>query len=128
MRGSHLLAHWSSTQATVALSSAEAELNALIKATSETLGIMNMLQAMGKEFESQIFTDSSAAKGIVHRQGCGKVKHLEARQLWIQETVEKKIVKVQKVGRELNVSDAMTHHWSSIDGSKHFRRAGLEWR
>jgi hypothetical protein len=128
MRGKHLLAHWSSTQAPVALSSAEAELNALIKATSESLGIMNMLKSMGKYFDIQIFTDSSAAKGIVHRQGCGKVKHLEARQLWIQESVEKKLVKVRKVAREFNVSDALTHHWSSGDGMRHFKRAGLEWR
>jgi hypothetical protein len=128
LRGSHLLAHWSSTQSTVALSSAEAELNALIKAASETLGVLNMLKAMGKEFECQIFTDSSAANGIVHRLGCGKVKHLEARQLWLQEVVRRKTLKVSKVGRENNASDAMTHHWSSVDGARHFAVAGLEWR
>jgi len=72
LRGSHLLAHWSSTQSTVALSSAEAELNALIKGASESLGLLNMLKAMGKDFQCQIFTDSSAAKGIIHRLGCGK--------------------------------------------------------
>jgi hypothetical protein len=128
MRGSHLLAHWSSTQATVALSSAEAELNALIKAASETLGIVNMLKAMGKEFERRVLTDSSAANGIVHRLGCGKVKHLEARQLWIQETVRMKAMEVKKVGRTFNLSDALTHHWNCVDGVRHFSQAGLLWR
>ena len=90
------------------MSSAEAELNALIKAASETLGVLNMLKSMGKIFESKILTDSNAAKGIVHRLGCGKVKHLEARQLWIQEIVKMKTISVIKVGREQNLSDALT--------------------
>jgi len=128
LRGSHLLAHWSSTQSTVALSSAEAELNALVKAASETLGIRNMLLEMGKEFEGRILTDSSAAKGIVSRVGCGKVKHLEARQLWVQEVVKQKRLQVRKVPREINISDALTHHWSSVDGSRHFSKAGLVWK
>jgi len=128
LRGSHLLAHWSSTQSTVALSSAEAELNALIKGASESLGLLNMLKAMGKDFQCQIFTDSSAAKGIIHRLGCGKVKHLEARQLWLQEVVRRKTLQVTKIGRDDNCSDAMTHHWSSVDGYRHFGVAGLEWR
>jgi hypothetical protein len=128
MRGKHLLSHWSSTQSTVALSSAEAELNALVKAASETLGLLNMLKEMGKDFEVSIMTDSSAAKGIVSRIGCGKVKHLEARQLWIQEAVRRKVLEVKKVGREVNIADALTHHWSSVDGFKHFTKAGLAWR
>ena len=128
MRGKHLLSHWSSTQSTVALSSAEAELNALVKAASETLGLLNMLKEMGKDFEVSIMTDSSAAKGIVSRVGCGKVKHLEARQLWIQEAVRRKVLEVKKVGREVNIADALTHHWSSLDGFKHFTKAGLAWR
>ena len=123
-----MISHWSSTQATVALSSAEAELNALVKAASETLGIRNMLLEMGKEFEGRILTDSSAAKGIVSRVGCGKVKHLEARQLWVQEVVKQKRLQVRKVPREINISDALTHHWSSVDGSRHFSKAGLLWK
>ena len=76
MFGKHLITHWSSTQTTVALSSAEAELNALVKAVSETLGIKNMLKWSGRNSSVEVFTDSSAANGIVHRTGCGKVKHL----------------------------------------------------
>jgi len=87
-----------------------------------------MLKAMGKDFKVEIFTDSSAANGIVHRLGCGKVKHLEARQLWLQEVVRMKTLQVKKVGRELNISDAMTHHWSCVDGTRHFTKAGIEWR
>jgi hypothetical protein len=128
LRGGHLIAHWSSTQATVALSSAEAELNALVKAISESLGVLNMLKEMGKPYSCQVYTDSSAANGIVHRLGAGKVKHLEARQLWIQEIVGEKRLAVKKVPREYNMSDALTHNWTPADASKHFSEAGLVWR
>ena len=128
MSGKHLISHWSSTQSTVALSSAEAELNALVKAISETLGVKNMMKTAGIELAIEVKTDSNAAKGIVHRTGCGKVKHLEARQLWVQETVERKEVNVTKVPREVNHSDSLTHHWSAIDGHKHLSALGLEWR
>ena len=128
MMGKHPITHWSSTQATSALSSAEAELNAIVKAISESLGIKNLLQSMGREMEIEVMTDSSAAKGIVHRTGCGKVKHLEARQLWVQEVVENKETKVVQVSRTINWADAVTHHWSAVDGIKHLSELGMAWR
>ena len=75
----------------------------------------------------EILTDSSAASGIVHHLGCGRVKHLEARQLWIQGHVESKEVKVCKVSREVNFSDVFTHNWSSVDGYLHLHGVGISW-
>ena len=100
----------------VALSSAEAESNALVKMISESLGLKNVQKAMGLHLPIEVLTDSSACKGIVHREGCGKVKHLEARQLWVQEYVGDKTVKVSKIPREVNLSDVLTHHWNARDG------------
>lgn len=37
----------------------------------------------------RIKTDSSAAKGILQRSGSGKIQHLEVRQLWAQDLVQK---------------------------------------
>ena len=128
MLGKHLIAHWSSTQSVVALSSAEAELNALVKMFSETLGLRNTFLEMGRKVKIEIFTDSSASKGIVQREGCGKVKHLEARQLWIQGHVASKEVEVIKIPREQNSSDCLTHHWSAVDGYKHLSKVGLVWK
>ena len=96
MHGSHAIAHWASTQATIALSVAEAELNALIKAAVEATGAQNLGRELDLERTIRILTDSNSAKGICQRQGCGKVKHLEARQLWLQERVLKKSVKIEK--------------------------------
>ena len=128
LMGRHLLAHWSSTLTVIALSSAEAELNAMVKMFSETIGLRNTLKDMGRMATVEIFTDSSASKGMVHRVGCGKVKHLETRQLWIQEYVNSKAVGVTKIPRLYNASDALTHHWSAVDGARHFEKVGIIWK
>ena len=44
MRGSHVLKTWSTTQATVALSSAEAELIALVKGAAAGLAVTRLLR------------------------------------------------------------------------------------
>ena len=85
LRGDHLLMHWSRTQQVVALSSAEAELHGLCKAASEGLAARNMSIELMAPLPLQLRTDSSAARGIIQRQGCGKVKHLDVKSLWIQE-------------------------------------------
>ena len=48
MRGGHLIHHWPRTQATVALSSGEAELNGILKAAIEGLGIKAMMEDTGQ--------------------------------------------------------------------------------
>ena len=125
MIGTHAIHHWSSTQSVVALSSAEAELNAIVKSVSELLGLKNALAEFGLEVAVEVCTDSSAANGIVHRQGCGKVKHLECRQLWVQSKTSEGVVKCMKIPREANPGDAFTHYWNLADGMKHFSKIGL---
>ena len=82
--GSHLVMHWSRTQQTIALSSCEAELNALCKALQEGLGAKHMLEELDNHMRLHVMTDSSAAQGVVLRQGTGKVTHFSVRQLWVQ--------------------------------------------
>ena len=63
--------HWSSTQATIALSVGEAEYYALVKAATEAL----VMVALGRDFEYdlclRIWVDSTTAKAIVTRLGHG---------------------------------------------------------
>ena len=115
-RGQHLLQHWSRTQQLVSLSSAEAELNATIKAGCEGLGIANMAREMGTELRVEIRGDSSANDGILHRAGAGKVKHLSVRQLWLQERIALHEIEHIKIPRALNTSDLLTHHWTKAEG------------
>ena len=109
------------------MSSAEAELNAAVRMVSEALGVKNLYVETGVVKTVLVKTDSSACNGILHREGCGKVKHLETRQLWVQSHVSSKSVTVEKVPRELNLFDCLPHHWSAVDGHKHFRKIGLRF-
>ena len=104
MAGMHLLTQWSRTQHVISLSSAEAELHALCTCATEGLALRNICVEMGLEVYFELLTDSSAAKGIVMRQGAGKVKHLDIKSLWIQERESVGDLKVLKVPRLENWS------------------------
>ena len=120
LHGAHLIQHFSSTQANVALSSADAELNAAVKCIAECSGIPICCSEIGIELRVEVKIDSSAAQGILTRRGSGKMKHLEAKQLWVQELVMEKKVKPIKVPRLENPSDCFTHYWTAADAARHF--------
>ena len=108
--GAHLLTHWSRTQSCVALSSGEAELNAMLKAASEGLSLKYLLQEIGEERELHLRGDSSAAQGTLNRLGSGRVKHLQTRQLWLQENVYAGEVTVEKSeGESIGPMHSPTH-------------------
>ena len=65
MIGSHTIKSWSSTQTTIALSSAEAELYALTKCASQALGMTSLASDFGDELKVDISTDASATLAIV---------------------------------------------------------------
>ena len=126
MHGAHAISHWSSTQSTIALSVAEAELNALIKAGVEATCAKNLGNSLNIERGIELYTDSNSAKGICQRQGCGKVKHLETRQMWLQDRVLSKAIRIIKVPRAENPGDALTHFCSSSDALSHYKAVGVE--
>ena len=67
----------------MALSSGEAEYYATLKGASSALGFQSMLRDLGMSDSITLFTDSSAARGIIHRAGLGKLRHLETGYLWL---------------------------------------------
>ena len=71
MVGSHLIKAWSSTQASVALSSGEAEYYGLVRGVGVGLGIKSLYRDIGLELKIRAWTDSSAAMGVAKRQGLG---------------------------------------------------------
>ena len=87
LHGSHCILTWSRTQQLVALSSAEAELNASVKAAQEGLSLKHLAEEFGDQVFLRLCGDSSANDGILKRSGTGKVKHLSVRQMWLQEKV-----------------------------------------
>ena len=95
--GYHTAKTWSTTQAVVALSSGEAELYALTKGAPTALGLSSLAADFGLELHLKIHTDASAAIGIVHRQGVGKLRHVRVQYLWIQSKVQNGDLSVRKI-------------------------------
>ena len=86
--GRHVLKTWSSTQATIATSSGEAELLAMYDGAARGLGLNTIMKEMGLGLElslCRICTDSSVAKSSVSTRGLGRMRHLEVKLLWLQE-------------------------------------------
>ena len=75
--GKYYIKSWSKNQSVVALSSAEAELYAIIKTASESLGIYSSLQDWGIGITVNLMADASAALGIFGRSGLGNMRHID---------------------------------------------------
>ena len=110
MFGQHAVKHWSSTQASISLSSGEAEFAGVIRGAGQGLGYQALLHDLGVDVPLRVWTDSSAAIGICTRQGLGKLRHLDTHTLWIQQAVRAKRVDLRKVDGEANPADLLTKH------------------
>ena len=119
---------WSKTQPTIALSSGEAELAAIVKATSEGLGMLAMMNEFGIKSEIIVKSDAVAAIGIVRRQGLGRIRHLAVADLWIQQKSKDGIVKYVKLPGTDNTSDILTKAVEAPTIEKHMEALDLEFR
>ena len=75
-----IVRHWSVTQATLSLSSAESEAKAIAKGCIEALYVRHLLeqQIAARPFIIEVWTDSHSAKAVMQRLGPGRrAKHLE---------------------------------------------------
>ena len=111
--GKHLIKSWSSTQASVALSSGEAEFYGVVKAAGAGLGYQALMRDFGVDLAITVFTDSTATIGISSRQGLGKLRHLDTTALWIQQAIRAKRIELRKVNGEENPADIFTKHLPS---------------
>ena len=108
MIGKHVVRTWSRTVTPIMLSSAEAELHGLVKASAEGIGMKGLLRDFGREVEVEVYGDASAALSIIGRCGVGKVRHLNTSLLWVQEKAAKRQILYHKVKGTENVADLMT--------------------
>ena len=76
-----------------------------------------------------MYTDSSAAIGMVARKGMGRVRHVEVSDLWVQDAVKNKVLTVNKVNGEDNPADLVTKHLDqgNIHQHCHCMRLVPEW-
>ena len=108
--GGHLLETSTSTQHFIALSTAESEFYGIIRGAACGLQLRELLMEMGLKMKVRVRTDSSAAKGVVKRSGSGKMKHMAAKHLWIQEVVRQGIVDVTTIDMLHNTADLGTKY------------------
>ena len=110
--GSHIIKSWSTTQGSIALSSGEAELYAIVEGAAKAMGVQSTMTDMGSTIDIQLYTDSSAAKGVVQRNGVGKIRHLQTKYLWVQAALKDKKFEVFKIEGKKNSADVATKHLS----------------
>jgi hypothetical protein len=106
--GGNVIVTWSRVQKTIALSSAEAELNALVIGIQEGLRIVHLLQELNIVAHLEASVDSSAAKAAAERLGVGKMKHYETRKLFVQQLIHEGLVVLHKIYTKANPSDVLT--------------------
>ena len=85
-RGTHVIHFWCKMQDRIATSSGVAELKSSCKGYSELLQAFNLavfLTGVTPRLNHNI--DATACRGILLRQGAGTLKHLDIKQLWVQE-------------------------------------------
>ena len=123
-----MLQFWCKQQDRIAVSSAEAELKAACKGVSELLLLSNIAKHLtGREITLTHSLDASACRGVMFREGAGPIKHLDIRQLWVQEIVRERTIEVIKIPRKQNHAyfllsrertsvDSMPNGFSSLDG------------
>ena len=123
-----MLKWWSKTQPAIALSSGEAELAAMVKATSEGMGMVAIMAEFGIEVDLSVKSDAIAAIGIVRRQGLGRIRHLAVADLWIQQKSKEGVVKFAKLPGKDNTSDMLTKPVELVTIDQHTQTLRLESR
>ena len=128
MLGDHCIKTYSLTQESTALAVGEAEFYGIVKARSYGIGVVSLLKDLGVDVKRQVNKDSYTEKSIATRRGAGKVRHLDTREMWIQEKVLKCQVTLKKVPGTENLADILTKHVSRADLDRHMKKIDIERR
>ena len=124
MMGNHLIKAWSKDQENIALSSGEAELYAACLVGVQGKGIKSFAKDMDIELKIHMYVDASAAIGVIQRQGLGKLRHVEVRDLWLQDEVRQKRIKISKIDGKLNPADLGTKALAKAEIDRCVKSAG----
>ena len=124
--GPHVLKTWSSVQSTMARSSGEAELYAMLKAASSIKYMMSLASDFSWNLSGEVKVDATAAIGITKRSGLGgRTRHVQVQHLWIQDEVAKGALEVNKVGTADNFADIFTKPVAADTFYKHLKSMGF---
>eukprot|EP00971_Amphidinium_carterae_P332062 6466001-Amphidinium_carterae.1 len=100
---------WSSRQATVSLSSGEAEYNAAVSVISMMMYFKELYSFFGFEVKSTLYLDSAAASGMLRREGVNScTRHVACKLLWVQQLVKQGVLEIRRVSSHDNPADLGT--------------------
>jgi hypothetical protein len=120
--GRQFIKAWSKTLLVIALSTGEAELAAIVRASREALGLQSVLKDMGRDVSIEVHSDATAAIGIVKREGLGRVRHLVVADPWVQQKHRQGEMTFHKLPGKDNSSDLMTKGLDAESIKKHLIR------
>eukprot|EP00435_Cladocopium_sp_Y103_P049113 s1418_g14.t1 len=93
----------------VSLSSCESELHALVSCACDGIFVRACIEfALNCEIKHLVYTDNAAARQLSCRQGCGKVRHVSGKILWIQQKTQDGSLELRQVATLENLSDIGT--------------------
>ena len=98
---------WARTQKAIATSSGESELSAMSAGEGEALGLRELLTDIGLPATILLRSDSTAM-GAATRQGLGRIKHVQVRDLALQQWIAHGRLTLQKVASAANAADLLT--------------------
>ncbi len=111
----------------IAQSSAEAELGGAHRAALMAVGVQNTwLELFEENLPIGLLMDSAAGKIMAVRRGKGKVRHLEVKQLYMQELTNALRVKTYKAKGEENKADIGTKPMTARTLEKFYAWLGIE--
>ena len=125
MIGNHLVKSWSKTLPVLALSSGEAELMSVVRASMEALGLQAIYRDFDSSIDIEILSDATAAIGMVSRLGLGRVRHLAVSDLWVQNKARSGEIAFSKVEGKKNPADLMTKPLDAVATAGHLNRVGV---
>jgi hypothetical protein len=100
---------YSRGQSSFAMSSCEAELYSSISASAESLYTVGLLSELGVACKAVLHTDSAAALGLMQRPGLSRpMRHVEIKFLYLQDLIERGVLRAKKVGTKDNPADLLT--------------------
>ena len=117
----------SRTQASIALSSCEAELYGMMSTAVELLFVRTWMEEQGQTLHGTptLYTDSSSALALCGRRGPGRVKHLDIRILALQTWNRENRLSLAKLPTADNRADILTKPMTRETLQRHAENLGL---
>ena len=84
-----------------------------------------MLQELGVDTDLILATDSSGAKSHSSTRGLGRMRHIEVKNLFLQDLVQKRAIVLKKVSGATNPADVLTKYHCRDSLAKLLSKVGV---